>query len=81
MTAAGKILPSQVFILGCGIAGLAAIGISRSMGAVVRAFDSRAVCKEQVESLGAEFVELNFIEEGAGAGGYGKEMSPGYYKA
>ncbi len=81
MTAAGKIPPAQVLILGCGVAGLAAIGIARSMGSIVKAFDSRKVTKEQVESLGAEFVELNFEEEGAAAGGYGKEMSPGYYKA
>jgi len=57
------------------VAGLAAIGMAKGMGAVVRAFDSRAAVKEQIESMGAEFVEMDYKEEGSGSGGYGKEMS------
>ena len=51
------------------------------MGAIVKAFDSRDAAKEQVQSLGGEFIELNYVEEGAGGGGYGKVMSEGYYAA
>jgi len=80
ITAAGKIPPSKVFIIGCGVAGLAAIGVARSLGAIVRAFDSRIEAKEQVESLGGEFVEMEYKEEGAGGGGYGKVMSEKYYE-
>ena len=60
---------------------MAAISMARSMGANVLAFDSRSEVKEQIESLGAKFVILNFTEEGAGAGGYGKVMSEAYYAA
>src|SRR4029453_16920694 len=60
---------------------LAAIGAARGMGAIVRAFDTRPTVKEQVKSMGAEFIELNVQEEGEGAGGYGKEMSPAFIKA
>lgn len=80
ITAAGKIPPSKVFIIGAGVAGLAAIGVARSLGAVVRAFDSRAETREQIESLGGEFVTLDYKEEGAGGGGYGKQMSEKYYE-
>lgn len=79
ITAAGKIPPSKVFIIGAGVAGLAAIGVARSLGAIVRAFDSRAETKEQIESLGGEFVEMDYKEEGGGGGGYGKKMSDKYY--
>jgi NAD/NADP transhydrogenase alpha subunit len=63
------------------VAGLAAIGQARCMGAVVRAFDTRAAVKEQVESMGAEFLELNLKESGEGTGGYAKEMSPEFIAA
>src|SRR6187551_2854524 len=81
MTAAGKVPPAKVLIIGAGVAGLAAIGAARSLGAIVRAFDTRPVVKEQVKSLGAEFIELNVQEDGEGAGGYAKEMSPAFIKA
>ena len=80
ITAAGKIPPSKVFIIGAGVAGLAAIGTARQLGAIVRAFDSRAETREQVESLGGEFVVMDYKEEGAGGGGYGKVMSERYYE-
>jgi len=81
ITAAGKIAPAKVMIIGAGVAGLAAIGAARSLGAIVRAFDTRAEVKQQVESLGAEFLELDFIEEGSGSGGYAKQMSPEFIAA
>jgi NAD(P) transhydrogenase subunit alpha len=81
ITAAGKIPPAKVLVIGAGVAGLAAIGIAVSMGAVVRAFDTRPEVKEQVESLEAEFLELDFEEEGSGAGGYAKVMSEEFIKA
>jgi proton-translocating NAD(P)+ transhydrogenase subunit alpha len=81
ITAAGKVPPAKVLIIGAGVAGLAAIGAAGSMGAIVRAFDTRPEVKEQVESMGAEFLELKFEEEGAGAGGYAKVMSPEFIKA
>jgi NAD(P) transhydrogenase subunit alpha len=81
ITAAGKVPPAKVLIIGAGVAGLAAIGTAGSMGAIVRAFDTRLEVKEQVESMGAEFLELDFKEEGAGAGGYAKVMSPEFIKA
>jgi NAD(P) transhydrogenase subunit alpha len=68
-------------VIGAGVAGLAAIGAARSLGAIVRAFDTRPVVKEQVESLGAEFLELEFEEDGTGQGGYAKTMSPEFIKA
>jgi NAD(P) transhydrogenase subunit alpha len=74
MTAAGTIAPAKVLILGAGVAGLQAIGTARRLGAVVEAFDVRKVVKEQVESLGAKFVEVE-AEDAAGAGGYAKELS------
>ena len=81
ITAAGKVPPCKVMVIGAGVAGLAAIGAAKSLGAIVRAFDTRLVVKEQVESLGAEFLELSFAEDGAGAGGYAKTMSPEFIEA
>ena len=81
ITAAGKVPPAKVLIIGAGVAGLAAIGAAGSMGAMVRAFDTRPEVKEQVESMGAEFLELDVKEEGAGKGGYAKVMSPEFIKA
>jgi H+-translocating NAD(P) transhydrogenase subunit alpha len=81
MTAAGRVPPARVLVIGAGVAGLAAIGAARGLGAVVRAFDTRAAVKEQVKSMGAEFVEINIKEEGEGGGGYAKEMSEAYHHA
>ena len=81
MTAAGRVPPAKVLVIGAGVAGLAAIGAARGMGAIVRAFDTRPRVKEQVKSMGAEFIELNVAEDGEGAGGYAKEMSPAFIKA
>jgi NAD(P) transhydrogenase subunit alpha len=75
MTAAGTITPARVLILGAGVAGLQAIGTARRLGAVVYGYDVRAVVKEQVESLGAKFVELDLGEDLAGAGGYARQAS------
>lgn len=74
MTAAGKTPPARVLVVGTGVAGLAAIQTARNAGAVVRAFDVRPVTKEQVESMGAKFIELDGAADGSGAGGYAKEM-------
>lgn len=81
ITAAGKVPPAKVLIIGAGVAGLAAIGAAGSLGAVVRAFDTRPEVKEQVESMGAEFLMLDFAEEGGGAGGYAKTMSAEFIAA
>ncbi len=81
VTAAGKVPPAKVLVIGGGVAGLAAIGTAMSLGAIVRAFDTRLEVKEQVESIGAEFLELDFEEEGSGTGGYAKEMSPAFIEA
>lgn len=81
VTAAGKVPPAKVLVIGAGVAGLAAIGAAGSMGAIVRAFDVRPVVKEQVESMGAEFLMLEFEEEGSGEGGYAKPMSEEFIKA
>ncbi|MCA9484814.1 MAG: Re/Si-specific NAD(P)(+) transhydrogenase subunit alpha [Nitrospina sp.] len=81
ITAAGKIPPAKVLVIGAGVAGLAAIGAAKSMGAIVRSFDTRPEVKEQVESMDAEFLELDFEEEGSGTGGYAKEMSAEFIKA
>jgi NAD/NADP transhydrogenase alpha subunit len=70
-----------VYIIGCGVAGLSAIGYCKSLGCIVRAFDTRPAAKEQAESLGAEFLEVNIEEDGRGVGGYAKEMSEDYKKA
>lgn len=81
VTAAGKVPPAKVMVIGAGVAGLAAIGAAKSMGAIVRAFDTRLEAKEQVESLGAEFLELEFEEDGSGEGGYAKTMSKEFIDA
>jgi len=81
ITAAGKVPPAKVLVIGAGVAGLAAIGAARGLGAIVRAFDTRPVVKEQVESLGAEFLELDFKEDGTGSGGYAKVMSKEFIEA
>ena len=75
ITAAGKVPPAKVMVIGAGVAGLSAIGTARGLGAIVRAFDTRPAVKEQVESMGAEFLELEFEEDGTGEGGYAKVMS------
>ena len=82
ITAAGKVPPAKVLVIGAGVAGLAAIGAAKSMGAIVRAFDTRPEVKEQVESMDAEFLMLDFEEEdGSGEGGYAKVMSEEFIKA
>ena len=81
VTAAGKVPPAKVMVIGAGVAGLAAIGAAGSLGAIVRAFDTRPEVKEQVESMGAEFLELEFEEEGSGEGGYAKVMSKEFIDA
>lgn len=73
--------PAKVLVIGTGVAGLAAVQTAKNMGAVVRAFDVRPVTKEQVEAMGGQFLEVNFQEDGSGAGGYAKEMSPEWHKA
>lgn len=81
VTAAGKIPPSKVLVIGAGVAGLSAIATARRLGAVVRGFDTRPATREQVQSLGAEFVEVDLQEDGSGAGGYAKEMSKEFIDA
>jgi NAD(P) transhydrogenase subunit alpha len=80
MTAAGTVAPAKVFVLGAGVAGLQAIATARRLGAVVSAFDTRPVVREQVESLGAKFVELALdVEEGEDARGYARELTEAQY--
>ena len=74
MTAAGTIRPARVLVLGAGVAGLQAIATARRLGAVVSAFDVRPAVREQVESLGATFLEVELPESGEGEGGYAKEL-------
>lgn len=82
ITAAGKIPPAKVLVIGAGVAGLSAIGAAKNMGAIVRAFDTRPAVKEQVESMNAEFLMLDFDEaDGEGAGGYAKVMSEEFIAA
>ena len=81
ITAAGKVPPAKVLVIGAGVAGLAAIGTAKSMGAIVRAFDTRPEVKEQVESMDAEFLMLEFEEDGSGEGGYAKTMSQEFIDA
>ncbi|MDH3932190.1 MAG: Re/Si-specific NAD(P)(+) transhydrogenase subunit alpha, partial [Chromatiales bacterium] len=82
ITAAGKIPPAKVLVIGAGVAGLAAIGAAKSMGAIVRSFDTRPEVKEQVESMDAEFLMLDFDDEdGSGEGGYAKVMSKEFIEA
>jgi len=81
ITAAGKIPPAKVFVIGAGVAGLSALGTAVSLGAVVRANDTRPEVADQVKSMGADFVPVEYEEEGSGVGGYAKVMSEGYQKA
>jgi len=81
ITAAGKVPPAKVFVIGAGVAGLAAIGTASGLGAIVRANDTRAEVGDQIKSLGAEFVPVEYVEEGSGGGGYAKVMSEGFQEA
>ncbi|GJC93474.1 NAD(P) transhydrogenase beta subunit [Colletotrichum higginsianum] len=81
VTAAGKIPPCKVLVIGAGVAGLSAIATARRLGAIVRGFDTRPAAREQVQSLGAEFIEVDIKEDGSGAGGYAKEMSKEFIEA
>jgi len=82
ITAAGKVMPAKVLVIGAGVAGLAAIGAAKSMGAIVRSFDTRPEVAEQIESMDAEFLLLDFEDEdGSGEGGYAKTMSEEFIKA
>ncbi|WED24369.1 Re/Si-specific NAD(P)(+) transhydrogenase subunit alpha [Vibrio sp. JC009] len=80
ITAAGKVPPAKVLVAGAGVAGLAAIGAAGSLGAIVRAFDVRPEVKEQVQSMGAEFLEVDFEENSGSGDGYAKEMSDEFNK-
>ncbi|MCZ4296254.1 Re/Si-specific NAD(P)(+) transhydrogenase subunit alpha [Vibrio sinaloensis] len=80
ITAAGKVPPAKVLVAGAGVAGLAAIGAAGSLGAIVRAFDVRPEVKEQVQSMGAEFLEVDFKEDSGSGDGYAKEMSDEFNK-
>jgi len=81
ITAAGKVPPAKVLVIGAGVAGLQAIATAKAMGAVVYGFDTRSAVKEQVESFGAQFLEVTLKEEGEGGGGYAKEMSKEFIDA
>jgi H+-translocating NAD(P) transhydrogenase subunit alpha len=81
VTAAGSSPPAKVLVIGAGVAGLAAIGAARALGAEVRAFDTRAAAREQVESLGATFLEVDLAESGEGQGGYARTMSAEFIAA
>ena len=81
ITAAGKVPPAKVFVIGAGVAGLAAIGAAAGLGAIVRANDTRPEVADQIKSLGGEYVPVEYTEEGSGVGGYAKVMSEGFQKA
>ena len=81
MTAAGRIDPARVLVVGAGVAGLAAIQQAKNMNAIVTAFDVRSAAAEQVESMGAKFLHVGTGEEGDAGGGYAKEMSPEWFAA
>ncbi|GIZ52966.1 Re/Si-specific NAD(P)(+) transhydrogenase subunit alpha [Noviherbaspirillum aridicola] len=81
ITAAGKVPPAKVFVIGAGVAGLAAIGAASGLGAIVRANDTRPEVADQVKSMGGEFVAVDYKEEGSGVGGYAKVMSEGFQQA
>jgi H+-translocating NAD(P) transhydrogenase subunit alpha len=81
ITAAGKVAPAKVLIIGAGVAGLAALGAAKGLGAIVRAFDVRAAVEDQVKSLGGEFLTVTVKESGEGQGGYAKEMSKEFIDA
>ena len=80
ITAAGKMPPAKVLVIGAGVAGLAALGAANGLGAVVRAFDTREAVRDQVKSMGAEFLHLEMAEAGEGAGGYAKQMSDDFLR-
>ena len=81
ITAAGKIPPAKVLVIGAGVAGLSAIGCAQSLGAIVRAFDTRTSVREEVISMGAEYLEIDYKEDGTGSGGYGITMSKEFIEA
>ena len=81
MTAAGKVPPAKVLVVGAGVAGLAAMQLAKKKGAIVYGFDVRSAAKEQVESCGAKFLEVSINEDGSGSGGYAKEMSEEWFQA
>eukprot|EP00918_Siedleckia_nematoides_P064099 GHVU01139424.1.p1 GENE.GHVU01139424.1~~GHVU01139424.1.p1 ORF type:complete len:990 (-),score=156.81 GHVU01139424.1:1277-4246(-) len=81
ITAAGKVPPAKVMVIGGGVAGLSACGTAKNLGAIVRLFDTREAVREQAKSMGAEFLELDYQESGEGAGGYAKEMSKEFIDA
>jgi NAD(P) transhydrogenase len=81
MTAAGKVAPAKVLVVGAGVAGLAAMQLAKKKGAIVYGFDVREAAAEQVESCGAKFLKVQMEEDGSGAGGYAKEMSPEWFQA
>jgi NAD(P) transhydrogenase subunit alpha len=81
ITAAGKVEPAKVLVIGAGVAGLAAIGAANSLGAIVRAFDTRKEVSEQIESMGATFLTVALEEDGATSSGYSKEMSKEFIEA
>ncbi len=81
ITAAGRLPPAKVLVIGGGVAGLSAMATAKSLGAIVRGFDTRSAVREQVKSLGAEFIEVKLKESGEGTGGYAKEMSKEFYDA
>jgi NAD(P) transhydrogenase subunit alpha len=80
-TAAGKVPPAKVLVIGAGVAGLAALGAAKGLGAIVRAFDVRPSVEDQVKSLGGEFLTVTIQESGEGQGGYAKEMSKEFIDA
>jgi NAD(P) transhydrogenase subunit alpha len=81
ITAAGKVDPAKVLVIGAGVAGLASIGTANSLGAIVRAFDTRKEVREQIQSMGAQFITVDIDEDGATASGYSKEMSQAFIEA
>ncbi len=81
ITAAGKVEPAKVLVIGAGVAGLAALGAANSLGAIVRAFDTRKEVAEQIQSMGATFLTVEIEEDGATASGYSKEMSKEFIEA
>src|SRR5688500_11093281 len=81
ITAAGKVPPAKIFVIGAGVAGLAAIGAASGLGAIVIANDTRPEVGDQIKSLGAQFAPVDYVEEASGVGGYAKVMSEGFQKA
>ena len=81
ITAAGRIPPAKVLVIGAGVAGLSAVGAAQSLGAIVRAFDTRSSVREEIQSMGADYLEMNFEEDDSGTGGYAKTMSKEFIDA